>query len=59
MRLNYFIDKGYERIMLQFDLGGEFLGYLEKDKYYREVDAVLFNVIYFINFLKINIRRKE
>lgn len=45
--------------MLQFDLGGEFLGYLEKDKYYREVDVVLFNVIYFINFLKINIRRKE
>lgn len=31
-RLNHLIDKGYERITLQLDLGGESPGYLEKDK---------------------------
>lgn len=29
-RLNHLIDKGYERITLQLDLGGESPGYLEK-----------------------------
>ncbi len=38
-RLNHLIDKGYERITLQLDLGGESPGYLEKDKHYREADA--------------------
>ena len=32
-RLNHLIDKGYERITLQLDLGGESPGYLEKDKH--------------------------
>ncbi|HDX6498356.1 TPA: hypothetical protein RPN68_002673, partial [Escherichia coli] len=45
-RLNHLIDKGYERITLQLDLGGESPGYLEKDKHYREADAALLNVIY-------------
>ncbi|WP_326938026.1 hypothetical protein [Escherichia coli] len=40
-RLNHLIDKGYERITLQLDLGGESPGYLEKDKHYREADAAL------------------
>lgn len=58
-RLNYLIDKGYERITLQLDLGGESPGYLEKDKHYREADAALLNVIYPTNLSKINTRRKE
>ncbi|WP_284737355.1 hypothetical protein [Escherichia coli] len=58
-RLNHLIDKGYERITLQLDLGGESPGYLEKDKHYREADAALLNVIYPTNLSKINTRRKE
>ncbi|MGD2711921.1 hypothetical protein ACP8ZO_25290, partial [Escherichia coli] len=57
-RLNHLIDKGYERITLQLDLGGESPGYLEKDKHYREADAALLNVIYPTNLSKINTRRK-
>lgn len=57
-RLNHLIDKGYERITLQLDLG-RIPGYLEKDKHYREADAALLNVIYPANLAKINTRRKE
>ena len=57
--MNHLIDKGYERITLQLDLGGESPGYLEKDKHYREADAALLNVIYPANLSKINTRRKE
>lgn len=57
-RLNHLIDKGYERITLQLDLG-ENPSYLEKDKHYREADAALLNVIYPTNLSKINTRRKE
>lgn len=57
-RLNHLIDKGYERITLQLDLG-RIPGYLEKDKHYREADAALLNVIYPTNLSKINTRRKE
>ncbi|CTW87152.1 TRAP transporter subunit DctM [Escherichia coli] len=47
-RLNHLIDKGYERITLQLDLGGESPGYLEKDKHYREAgnDSNLLIVFY-------------
>ncbi|MGQ7113056.1 LysM peptidoglycan-binding domain-containing protein, partial [Escherichia sp. TWPC-MK] len=53
-RLNHLIDKGYERITLQLDLGGESPGYLEKDKHYREADAALLNVIYLCKICRIN-----
>lgn len=53
-RLNHLIDKGYERITLQLDLGGESPGYLEKDKHYREADAALLNVIYPTNHYNSN-----
>ncbi|MCZ9208394.1 glycoside hydrolase family 15 protein [Escherichia albertii] len=58
-RLNHQIDKGYERIILQLDLGGESPGYLGSDKHYREADAALLNIIYPANLSKINTRRKE
>ncbi|MCZ5653434.1 hypothetical protein O5541_08955 [Escherichia coli] len=57
-RLNHLIDKGYERITLQLDLG-ENPGLSGKDKHYREADAALLNVIYPTNLSKINTRRKE
>lgn len=57
-RLNHLIDKGYERITLQLDLG-ENPQLSGKDKHYREADAALLNVIYPTNLSKINTRRKE
>ena len=58
-RLNHLIDKGYERITLQLDLGGESLSYLEKINITEKRMRFYFNVIYPANLAKINTRRKE
>lgn len=58
-RLIQQVDKGYERIILQLDLGGESPSYPESDKRYRTADAALLNIIYPARLSKITVQQKE